>query len=266
MLARMEKSQPFTLARRSPLDARLMLRGARDTLPLVPGAVAFALVYAIAARAAHIPAWLTQAMSFIIFAGSAQFAVVALVAIGTPVVVIVITGVVLNLRHLLYSATLAPAWQDVPRPWRVVLAYLLTDEMFGIVVGRIGTLSPGERRSYALGSGLTLWSFWQAGTAVGVLASAQIPSAWSLDFAAPLTFIALLVPLIKDRTSVLAAAVTAGAAVVAFGAPLKLGIILATGVGVVAGMALDAMERQRAATSAPSTGDADATLHTSEER
>lgn len=242
----MKTSHLNALPHASPIALPLLLRGARDTLPLVPGAVAFALVYAVAARAAHVPAWLTQAMSFIIFAGSAQFAVVALVAVGAPILVIVITGAVLNLRHVLYSASLAPTLRDLPRRWRLLLAYLLTDEMFGVVVGRLASLSPAERRSYALGSGATLWTFWQAGTALGVLASAQIPAAWSLDFAAPLTFIALLVPLIRDRASALATAVTAGVAILALGAPLKLGIVLATAVGVVAGVVFDSVGSRRA--------------------
>lgn len=227
----------------------LLSRGARDTLPLLPGTVPFSLVYGITARAAHIPASLTQAMSVIIFAGSAQFAVVTLVAAGTPALIVVLTAVVLNLRHLLYSASLAPTLRATPRRWRLLVAYLLTDETYGTVIGRAGALLPADRAAYIIGSGLCLWTAWQSSTLVGVLAGAQIPAAWSLDFAAPLTFIALLVPLLTDRSLVWAAVIAAVAAGLAFGAPLKLGIAAAACAGIAAGLVADARTRRRAGAS-----------------
>lgn len=221
--------------------ARLLTHGARDTLPLLPGTIPFGLVYGITARAAHIPPGLTQAMSVIIFAGSAQFAVVTLVAAGTPALIVVLTAAILNLRHLLYSASLAPTLRETPRRWRLLVAYLLTDETYGTVIGRAGSLLPAERSVYVIGSGLCLWSAWQLSTLVGLLAGAQIPASWSLDFAAPLTFIALLVPLVTDRSLVWAAALAAVAAGLTFGTPLKLGIVAAACVGVAAGLIADAL-------------------------
>lgn len=241
-------------ARRGP-RAQLLLRGARDTLPLLSGAVPFGLVYGITARAAHIPAGLTQAMSVIIFAGSAQFAVVTLVAAGTPALIVVLTAAILNLRHILYSASIAPTLGATPRRWRLLVAYLLTDETYGTVIGRAGALLAPERAAYVIGSGLCLWTGWQLSTLLGVLAGAQIPDAWSLDFAAPLTFIALLVPLLTDRSLVWAAAIAAGVAGVAFGAPLKLGIVLAACAGVVAGLAADAITTHRRIDGAAGTRD-----------
>lgn len=226
---------------RAGATLRLLSRGARETLPLLPGVVPFGLVYGIAARAAHISPSLTQAMSVIIFAGSAQFAVVTLVAAGTPALILVVTAAILNLRHLLYSVSLAPTLRATPRRWRLVVAYLLTDETYGTVIGRAGAYQPLERAAYVIGSGLCLWSSWQLSTLAGVLAGAQIPDSWSLDFAAPLTFIALLVPLLADRSAVWAAAVAAVAAGVSFGAPLKLGIVIAACAGMAAGLVADAL-------------------------
>lgn len=225
---------------RAPSPFSTFLYGARDTLPLLPGAVPFGLIYGVAARSAHIPAWLTQAMSVIVFAGSAQFAVVQLVAIGAPAVVLALTGSILNLRHLLYSASLAPELRyDRPR-WKAALAYLLTDEMYGVVSARLrsGSLS-GPVRWYALGSGLTLWSAWQISTLAGLLAGARIPAQWSLDFAAPLTFIALLTPLLRDRPSIFAAVVAALASIFTLHAPLRLGLVAAILAGVIAGLLAD---------------------------
>ncbi|HEX6798881.1 MAG TPA: AzlC family ABC transporter permease [Ktedonobacterales bacterium] len=218
------------------------MRGARGTLPLLPGTIPFGLIYAVAAVSAGIPAWLAQAMSVVIFAGSAQFAVVQLVGAGAPAVILVLTGTILNLRHLLYSASLAPELRPARPRWKALLAYLLTDEMYGVVSARLrqrAVLASGETRWYALGSGLTLWVAWQLSTLAGLLLGAQIPAAWSLDFAATLTFIALVVPLLRDRPSGLAAAVAALAAALLIHAPLKLGLVAAIVAGVLAGLAAE---------------------------
>ncbi|HEX6121692.1 MAG TPA: AzlC family ABC transporter permease, partial [Ktedonobacterales bacterium] len=81
------------------------LAGVRGVLPLLPGVLPFGLIYGVAARGAGVPAPLIQGMSAIVFAGSAQFAVVQLVAAGAPVLVLVLAGIIINLRHVLYSAT-----------------------------------------------------------------------------------------------------------------------------------------------------------------
>jgi predicted branched-subunit amino acid permease len=144
--------------------------------------------------------------------------------VGGPAGILVLTGSILNLRHLLYSASLAPELRPARPRWKALLAYLLTDEMYGVVSTRLRAgLAPGDVRWYALGSGLTLWCEWQLSTLAGLLLGAQIPSSWSLDFAATLTFIALVVPLLRDRPSGLAAAVAALVAALLVHAPLKLG-------------------------------------------
>lgn len=211
--------------------------GARDTLPLLPGGVPFGMIYGITARSAHIPAWLTQAMSAVVFAGSAQFAVAQLVAVGAPVLVLALTGAMLNLRHLLYSASLAPHLRAARPRWKALLAYLLTDEMYGVVSARLRGGLAGERLHwYALGSGLTLWSEWQLSTLAGLLVGARIPAGWSLDFAATLTFIALVTPLVSDRPSLFAAAVAIVVAALTLHAPLRLGLVAAILAGVAAGL------------------------------
>ncbi|HZC08194.1 MAG TPA: AzlC family ABC transporter permease [Ktedonobacterales bacterium] len=221
----------------TPMRAALL--GARDTAPLLPGVVPFGLIYGATALAAGLPAWLAQAMSAIIFAGSAQFAVVLLVSGGASALVLVLTAATLNLRHLLYSASIGPTVRGGPRGWRLALAYLLTDEVYGVVIGRMMSMPMRPRLRYMLGSGLTLWGSWQISTLVGILIGARIPASWSLDFAATLTFIALVVPLLRDRALIGAALVAGIVAALTLGAPLKLGLALAALAGIVAGIALD---------------------------
>lgn len=151
------------------------------------------------------------------------------------------TAFIINLRHALYSASVAPYVRHLPARWKVLLAYLLTDEAYAVAITHY--LRPGEaakRHWYFLGAGVVLWSAWQASTAVGVFLGAQVPASWSLDFALPLTFIALLVPTLRDRAGIVAALVSGLAAVLLVALPLKSGLLVATGIGIAAGLTLEA--------------------------
>ncbi len=237
------------------------LRGVRDELPILVGVTPFGLIYGVSAVGAHLPATLAQAMSFIIFAGSAQFVTAQLIGAGLPALVIIVTAVVVNLRHLLYSASIAPYTRHLNRFWRIVLAYLLTDEAYAVAIThyRAGDAEPGAAASaahstgahayrhwYFLGAGLALWSCWQLSTAVGVFLGANVPKSWALDFTLPLTFIALVVPTLKDRPGVAAALAAGFVAILAVPLPLKSGIIVATLAGLVVGVSLETRMLRRA--------------------
>ena len=231
------------------------LRGVRDELPILVGTIPFGLIYGVSAVGAvggHMPAVVAQAMSSVIFAGSAQFVTAQLVGAGLPALVIIITGVVVNLRHLLYSASIAPYTRHLNRFWKLVLAYLLTDEAYAVAIThyRADDAEPGDsavpsarahpyRHWYFLGAGLALWSTWQLSTAVGVFLGANVPPSWSLDFTLPLTFIALVVPTLKDRPGLAAALAAALVALLAVPLPLKSGIIVATLAGLIVGVSLE---------------------------
>ncbi|HUY75383.1 MAG TPA: AzlC family ABC transporter permease [Ktedonobacterales bacterium] len=212
--------------------------GARAEIPLIVGAAPFGLIYGVTAIGAHLGAGLAVAMSSIVFAGSAQFIVAQLIGLGAPAVVIVITGAIVNLRHALYSASLAPYLDDLRPAWkRWLLAYLLTDEAYAITVIRYRTGDRGPYRHwFFLGAGLALWSAWQVSTATGVFLGASIPASWNLDFALPLTFIALVAPVLRDRANITVALVAGTLALLVGGLPLKVGLIVAILVAVAAGM------------------------------
>lgn len=210
--------------------------------PLLVGVAPFGVIYGLSAVKSGIPAAAAMAMSSVLFAGSAQFLVAQLAGTGTPAVVMVASVALVNLRHALYSASVAPALGGLPRRWKAVLAYLLTDEAYAAAVGRLSR--PGAHRHwFLLGSGLALWSGWQASTAAGIVLGAALASlpervqrvAAVLDFALPLTFIAMVVPMIRSRAAVLAAAVAGLVAAIGAGWPYKLGLVAAALSGIVAG-------------------------------
>jgi len=182
-------------------------------------------------------------MSAVIFAGSSQFMTVQLIQAVTPWPIIIVTGFIINLRHALYSATLAPYVKHLPWRWKALLAYLLTDEAFAVATlnyQREGVTRFGHW--YFLGAGLALWASWQVSTAIGIFLGAQVPEAWGLDFTLPLTFIALVVPALNDKAGVLTALVASLAALAFFGLPYKLGLMVSAGLAIAAGIWMEARE------------------------
>jgi len=224
--------------------------GVRDELPILLGVSPFGLIYGVLALSAGLPPFLAFAMSSVVFAGSAQFVAAPLLGAGAPAPLVLATTAVVNLRHLLYGASVAPYLRHLAAGWRCLLAYLLTDEVYAVAIsryGRAGAASAPYRHWYFLGAGLAQWGAWQASTAVGILAGAQIPAGWALDFTVPLTFIALAVPAIVDRPSAAAAVSAAVVAVAAAGWPYKLGLMAAALVGIGVGLAAEAAARRRRA-------------------
>ena len=215
--------------------------GLRGALPLWLGIVPIGFIYGPLTRSAALDPVAAQAMSLIISAGSAQFILAPLLTDGTPLLLAVLVVFVVNVRHALYSATLTPFLRSVGTRWKWLLAYLLSDETFAVVIGRYRREDGSPHKHwYFLGSGLSLWVCWNASTAAGIFAGAQIPAGWPLDFALPLTFIAVVVPVLRDRAS-LAAALCAGVCgVLAFALPYRLGLLVAAMAGIAAGMLIEA--------------------------
>jgi 4-azaleucine resistance transporter AzlC len=224
------------------------LSGLKGVLPILVGVIPFGLIYGVIAVDAGLTAAAAQAMSAFVFAGSAQFIAAQLFGLGTPALVIILTIFVVNLRHVLYSASVAPYLQPLSRPWKWALAYLLTDEAYAVTITHYRETNedkknhgaaPDNRHWYFLGSGLGLWSTWQISTAVGIYIGAQVPESWSLDFTLALTFIALVVPALKDRGAVAAALAAGISALLFFYLPYKLGLVIAALVGIIAGMLIE---------------------------
>jgi 4-azaleucine resistance transporter AzlC len=218
--------------------------GVRDELPILIGVIPFGMIYGVLALAVGLPAGVAQAMSAVVFAGSAQFLAVKLIGTGTPALVVILTAFIVNLRHALYSASISPYLKRLSPLWKGLLAYLLTDEAYVVTITHYVSprssnplkIDEGNNHWYFLGAGLALWGSWQISTAVGIFLGAQVPSSWSLDFTLALTFIALLVPNIKDRAAAAAALAAGITAMLAYGLPYKLGLIAAALVGIVVGM------------------------------
>ena len=225
---------------------KMFFEGVRAEVPLLIGVFPFGMIYGALALNAGLSNSAVQLMSSIVFAGSAQVVTAQLVHEGAPGVVILLTIAVVNLRHMLYSASLAPYLKNLSLRWKVLLSYLLTDEAYApsIINYEKGGVQPFSHW-FLFGAGFALWFIWQMSTALGIFLGAAIPQEWPLDFALPLTFIAMVVPVLKNRPMI-AAALSAGfVALLAHDLPFKLGIILAALTGIIAGTVLEGRKSSR---------------------
>lgn len=207
--------------------------GVRDELPILLGVIPFGLIFGALAMHNGLSPLAAQSTSFIIFAGSAQFISVQLLGAGASMAVILMVVFVLNFRHALYSASVAPYIAHLKPIWKYILAYFLTDEAYVVAITHYqkNDTSP-MRHWYFLGAGVTLWVAWQISTLIGILLGAGMGENWPVGFALPLTFIALVVPGLRSRPSVLAA-VTAGIiGLLTVGFPYKTGLLLAAFCGI----------------------------------
>ncbi|QZX98411.1 AzlC family ABC transporter permease [Halobaculum rubrum] len=225
---------------RVPPDLR---DGIRDTLPLLLGIVPFALVAGVAGIEAGLTPLQTVGLSVVVFAGASQLAAIDLLGRDAALGVVVLTVVVVNLRMLMYSASIAPYFRELSARVRAGCAYVLTDQAYALSLARYAGDRDREtttrRPYYYLGVALTLWIVWQAGTVVGVVFGAAVPDSWRLGFAVPLVFLALLVPAVSDVPSLGAAVVAGVVAVLGAGLPFNAGLIVGAVVGVATGIALD---------------------------
>ncbi|MEM9459759.1 MAG: AzlC family ABC transporter permease [Myxococcota bacterium] len=224
----------------APSARAAAVMGVRRCLTLALGVLPFGIAFGATATELGLGAGHSAAMSVMIFAGAAQMAVLELWRAGASLAVLVMVAVVINLRLGLYGGALARSFPTRPTARRALMAYLITDQLFATSLARFG--EPGGQRhrvAFFVGGGLTLWLAWQLGTVLGATLGAQAPPSLGIDFVAPLVFIALAVPGLRDRADVAAAI----AAVLTFVAlpdlPRGLPLVLAAAVGLIIGTVVD---------------------------
>ncbi len=214
-------------------------RGARDTLPLILGAIPFGLIFGTLAHSSGLSWGGAVGMSAIVFAGSSQFIALGLLATATPIAVIVLTTFVVNLRHLLYAAGLIPHVKQLAPVWKVGLSFWLTDETFLVAIRRYEQPDPSPYKHwYQLGSAIAMYGNWQLCTWLGLTLGQQLPdaTAWGLDFAMVATFIGMVIPYVTTRPMVATVIVAGITAILARALPHQLGLMVAAIAGIVAGV------------------------------
>jgi 4-azaleucine resistance transporter AzlC len=224
------------------VDRAVVRRGIIDSLPLYVPALPFALIIGLAIVEAGVDPFVGWAGSWLIFGGAAQLVVVSLLGSGAAAFAIVTAGLVINARHLMYSAALAPTFQNQPAWFRWVGPYFLIDQIFALTVIRDDD-DPDTFRTYYLSASITLWFLWLVTTAVGLAIGPVVPEEWNLGFAVPLLFIGLLV-VGMDRFSKLAAALVGAGVTFAFASlPNRTGLLVGSLAGIAVGTIVERIQR-----------------------
>ena len=246
---------PTTWNRPAAIDAL------RALLPLTPPVPIFGLVFGLAVvESVEVGSAAGWASSLLVFGGASQLAAVVVIDAGGTALVAIGTIVVVNARHVMYSAALRARFADAPTWFRVVGPYFLVDQVFAITETRPADDPVDYRLTHFVTGGLYWLVWWTAsvavGTIIGLTAGDVIPAGWSLEFSVPLLFLGLLVNAIRDRPGLVAAAVAATMAVVAGDLdPPGTGLLVAAAAGLAAGALADEVDgRSGAGPAGPGPG------------
>lgn len=222
------------------------IKGVRDTIPLVVGAIPFGIIFGTLSNGSGLSFAATMGMSIFVFAGSAQFIGMGLWAVGTAWPMIVITTFVVNLRHLLYSVTMVQYYKKLSPFWQVVLSFGLTDETFAVAVKRFQEYDTSPyKHYYNLGSMLFMYLNWGLCTFLGFTVGKLFPeiTKWGLDFAMPATFIGMVIPYLVTKPMWIAVITSGSVSILFANLPHKMGLMVAAVSGVAAGL-LSSMKKK----------------------
>lgn len=225
----------------------VFLSGARAIAPVALALVPLGLAFGTTATGSGLSMLQALGMSVFILSGAAQSAALPLVSADASVAVVVLTVLVINLRFVLYSASLAPHFKNLSAGWKALLSYLIIDQAYAEAITRFdrGEVEYHARRWYFLGATLPLVAVWLACTVGGVYLGSRVLEGWSLDFVLPLIFIALAVPAVKNRATGAAALFAGVTALLAASMPLNLGLLTAALAGVSGGLVAESVIGRR---------------------
>jgi 4-azaleucine resistance transporter AzlC len=226
---------PHAAARRAAFRS-----GQRAIIPSLFGAAAWGLVSGVAMVKGGLPVPWALLMSLLVYAGSAQLAALPLIVAGAPLWVIVATGLITNLRFVIYSAAIRPYFAHLPSRQRAALGFFMTDFTFTLFMrhAQEGRL-PEHRDAWFAGVCTNNWITWQVFAATGIVAASYVPSQWGLEFTGTLALVALVGPSLVTRPALFGAMVAAAVALLAHGLPFKLGLFCGALAGIAAATIAD---------------------------
>ncbi|MBG0764584.1 MAG: AzlC family ABC transporter permease [Tissierellales bacterium] len=217
------------------INKESLLRGVKAVTPLMLGVIPFGLISGISAANTGLSIGMTMLMSIGIFAGAAQLASLQLISINANMIVIIYTALIINLRMMLYSLSIAPHIQKVNTKWKALLAYSMTDQSYAMSSVHFMNNPEEDTKSFFFGASISIWIIWQISTVVGYLMGSIIPPELGLDFGIPLTFIAVLLKGVAGWPGVIAIITSGIVAVLASQLPMNIGLVLAAIIGITAG-------------------------------
>lgn len=234
----MDQRPDQIMMRAASLTRRGFHAGLLASLPVLLAVAPFGLIFGVLAAEAGLDINQTMAMSSVVIAGASQLAALQLLTEDAPALIAILTGAVVNLRMAMYSASIGVYWRNAPMRWRMLAAIVLTDQSYALSIQRYRRLPDellGDRLGFFFGIGLLTCSVWVAATYLGATVGSRIPAEWGLEFIVPITFIAIVAPMLRGFANLLAAAVAATLAVILSDLPYGIGLLVAAAAGIGAG-------------------------------
>lgn len=218
--------------------------GAADIAPLLAPGATVGLVTGVAATAVGLSLIQAVAMALIVYSPTVMLTAYTLLESGTPAVILVVASLIVAVRFVMLSASIAPFFSRFATRWKWPLAYFLWTPIYALSIERFEADPATSRRGYYLGAAIPLWVTFQAALLAGIVFGGGVPDRWQLGFVVPLAFIALLMRMVADRPTKGAALVAGALAVSGSGLPLNIGIVVAAVGGTAGGVLLGRLEER----------------------
>lgn len=226
-------------------------RGVLRALPFLIVMVPFSVLFGVVATEAGLTLAQVTGFSVLVLAGASQFTAVQLMSDGAPIVIVILSCLAVNLRMAMYSASLAP-WMRGATGWqRAWVAYALVDQSYALSIGEFERdPRPGlpQRLAFFAGAAATVCLPWMAGSALGATAGRAIPEGIALDFAMPITFLAMIAPMLRTPAHLAACLVGVTGSLLLAGLPSGLGLLIGGTLGMAAGALVERWPGARART------------------
>lgn len=221
-----------------PQSRKAFLRGAAHALPFFVVIVPFAMLFGVLSSEAGLGPWETQLFSIAVFAGASQLAALQLMQDQAPLIVILATGIAVNLRMMMYSVALTPHLGGAPLGVRATIAYFLVDQSFALSLAEFEKqrdLTISEKVAYFFGTIAPITAVWNVSTAVGAHLGRAVPESWGLDFAMPITFIGMTAAMLRTVPHGVAMVVSVGVTLLLWAMPYGTGLLVGAAAGMAAG-------------------------------
>jgi predicted branched-subunit amino acid permease len=213
-------------------------QGFRDGAPFVLVVIPFSALFGVLGTEAGLSVFETMTFSVVVIAGAAQFTALQLMVENVPTLIVLASALAVNLRMAMYSAHLTPFLGSAPLWQRALAAYFTVDQSYACSISKFErepALTVPQRMAYFFGAVTPVCPLWYLFTLVGAVVGGRIPDSFALDFALPITFLAMITPMLRTLAHVVAAVVAIVIALVCADVPYNLGLIIAGMAGMVAG-------------------------------
>lgn len=231
-----------------PNSRKAFLRGAAHALPFFVVIIPFAMLFGVLSAEAGLGPWETQIFSVAVFAGASQLAALQLMQDQAPLLVILATGLAVNLRMMMYSVALTPHLGGAPLGIRAAIAYFLVDQSFALSLAEFekrAEMGLPERIAYFFGTVAPITVIWNISTAVGAQMGRAVPESWGLDFAMPITFIGMTAAMLRSLPHGVAMVVSVGVTLMLWALPYGTGLLIGAAAGMAAGAVAESWKERR---------------------